>query len=175
MINRLIEANEEGINPSIAKNFVIEDQKEITLNEWEGIKFYQNVSLRTVTVCLNKKPDTVRIHSNRKLEENLGLNSYAVAYTGYHPSYKSRVVNLNGKEYLKSVTSNHPLTEIDPKVLGGMPTVKGTRIPISLIISCLHDGMTKKEICEDYQLTEEEIDASISYVVDVLNTPFYEE
>lgn len=35
-------------------------------------------------------------------------------------------------------------------MLGGTPTVKGTRQPVELILRCLADGMTAEEINDDY-------------------------
>ena len=37
-----------------------------------------------------------------------------------------------------------------PDLLGGRPTVKGTRISVSQVLECLSIGMTAKEISEDY-------------------------
>ena len=37
-----------------------------------------------------------------------------------------------------------------PNLLGGQPTVKGTRISVSQVLECLSIGMTSEEICEDY-------------------------
>lgn len=38
----------------------------------------------------------------------------------------------------------------DPKILGGMPVIKGTRIPISRIIFLLKEGYTIEAIHQDY-------------------------
>jgi uncharacterized protein (DUF433 family) len=38
----------------------------------------------------------------------------------------------------------------DPDLLGGQPTVKGTRLSVSHILSCLAEGMTAYDIAEDY-------------------------
>ena len=35
-------------------------------------------------------------------------------------------------------------------LLGGKPTVKGTRISVSQVLECLSVGMTSEEIAEDY-------------------------
>ena len=39
---------------------------------------------------------------------------------------------------------------IDADLLGGQPTVKGTRLSVSHILACLAEGMTREEIAEDY-------------------------
>jgi uncharacterized protein (DUF433 family) len=38
----------------------------------------------------------------------------------------------------------------DPDLLGGKLTVRGTRLSVSFILSCLADGMTPEEIEETY-------------------------
>lgn len=39
---------------------------------------------------------------------------------------------------------------VDNRMLGGTPCVKGTRLPVELILNCLADGMTAEAIDEDY-------------------------
>jgi uncharacterized protein (DUF433 family) len=39
----------------------------------------------------------------------------------------------------------------DPDLLGGKPTIKGTRISVAQVLSCLAEGMSAKEIAEDYE------------------------
>ena len=39
-----------------------------------------------------------------------------------------------------------------------MPTVKNTRIPVSLIVACLKDEMTFQEICEEYKIAPEGVE-----------------
>ena len=55
-----------------------------------------------------------------------------------------------------------------------MPTVKNTRIPVSLIVACLKDEMTFQEICEEYKLTEEDIEKAMEYVIEILDVPYQE-
>jgi uncharacterized protein (DUF433 family) len=37
-----------------------------------------------------------------------------------------------------------------PDLLGGQPTIKGTRISVAQVLECLAIGMTPQEIAEDY-------------------------
>ncbi len=39
---------------------------------------------------------------------------------------------------------------INSNLLGGKPTVKGTRISVALVLQCLAEGMTVEEIAHDY-------------------------
>ena len=59
---------------------------------------------------------------------------------------------------------------VEPNLHHGDPCIKGTRIPVSVIVGSLADGMTQEEIQESYpQLTEEDIRAALSYAADVLD------
>jgi uncharacterized protein (DUF433 family) len=61
---------------------------------------------------------------------------------------------------------SHPLLErisIVPRVCFGKPTVRGTRIWVSLILDLLAGGMSMGELLEEYpQLTAEDIRAAIA-------------
>ena len=52
----------------------------------------------------------------------------------------------------------------DPKVMHGKPCIKGTRIPVYLILNLLAGGMPEAEILENYpDLVKEDIQACIKY------------
>lgn len=38
----------------------------------------------------------------------------------------------------------------DPELLGGVPAVRGTRLSVAFVLSCLAEGMTAEEISETY-------------------------
>jgi uncharacterized protein (DUF433 family) len=60
--------------------------------------------------------------------------------------------------------------EVNPKVLQGKPVVKGTRIPVSLVLSYLAGGMDLEEILLEYPtLSREDVLACISYARDVVD------
>jgi uncharacterized protein (DUF433 family) len=53
---------------------------------------------------------------------------------------------------------------IDPEVLSGKPVIKGTRIPVYLIIELLANGMTENEILRQYPtLEKEDVKAALLY------------
>jgi uncharacterized protein (DUF433 family) len=59
---------------------------------------------------------------------------------------------------------------IAPDVHHGDPCVKGTRIPVAMIVGSLADGMTPEEIQQAYpQLTVEDIQAALAYAADVIS------
>ena len=52
----------------------------------------------------------------------------------------------------------------------GDPCIKGTRIPVAVIVGSLADGMTPEEIREAYpQLTDEDIQAALAYAAEVIH------
>jgi len=52
----------------------------------------------------------------------------------------------------------------DPRVLAGKPVIRGTRIPVYLILDLLAAGDTRKEILAEYpQLKDADITAAIQY------------
>jgi uncharacterized protein (DUF433 family) len=58
---------------------------------------------------------------------------------------------------------------VDPEILAGKPILKGTRIPVELILDLLANGWTTEEILENYpQLKKEDITAALKYAAQVL-------
>ena len=52
----------------------------------------------------------------------------------------------------------------------GDPCIKGTRIPVAMIVASLADGMTSDEILAEYpQLTDLDIRAALAYAADVIH------
>jgi uncharacterized protein (DUF433 family) len=59
---------------------------------------------------------------------------------------------------------------IDPKICGGRPCIRGTRMRVSDLIEMLASGATKTEILADYDyLTEEDISAALAYAARATN------
>ena len=59
--------------------------------------------------------------------------------------------------------------EVNPKILGGKPVIKGTRIPVYLILELLSAGYDFKRIIKAYPtLTEEDIKAAVNYAAQIV-------
>ncbi|MDI6654657.1 MAG: DUF433 domain-containing protein [Candidatus Hydrothermarchaeota archaeon] len=59
--------------------------------------------------------------------------------------------------------------EVNPRKLAGKAVIRGTRIPVYLILELLENGYTFKKIIEAYPvLTEEDIKAAIEYSAKLL-------
>ena len=53
---------------------------------------------------------------------------------------------------------------VDPKTLVGKPVIKGTRIPVYLIVELIANGMQTKELLKEYpELKEKDIKAALLY------------
>ena len=62
----------------------------------------------------------------------------------------------------------HEYIVVDPEIHHGEPCIKGTRIPVSMILKSVKDGMTPDEIIKEYpQLIEESIQAALAYESDM--------
>jgi uncharacterized protein (DUF433 family) len=58
---------------------------------------------------------------------------------------------------------------VNPKVMGGKPVIKGTRLTVQYILGLLAQGITVKEILDEYEgLTEEDILACLAFAAEVL-------
>ena len=53
---------------------------------------------------------------------------------------------------------------IDQAVSHGRPVIRGTRVPVTLIIGSLAGGMTFEEVQREYDLTAEDIRAALRFV-----------
>ena len=58
--------------------------------------------------------------------------------------------------------------EINPEICGGKPVIKGTRIPVKIILELLANGWTIEDIKEEYDLTEEQIKDAIRFASQML-------
>jgi uncharacterized protein (DUF433 family) len=58
---------------------------------------------------------------------------------------------------------------IDPAIMGGKPVIRGTRIPVEILLRKLGAGMTVGEIIADHpRLTADDIRAAQAFAADYL-------
>ena len=58
----------------------------------------------------------------------------------------------------------------DPEVHHGEPCIRGTRIPVRMIVGSLADGLTADQILAEYpQITREDVFAALAYAAEVLH------
>lgn len=57
---------------------------------------------------------------------------------------------------------------IDPDVQHGKPVVRGTRVPVDIVVGSLAGGMTYSQVQEEYGITTADIQACLAYAADAL-------
>ena len=58
---------------------------------------------------------------------------------------------------------------IDPRMMTGKPVIRGTRIPVELIVRMLAQGIPESDILQEYpRLQPEDIRAALAYAAQVL-------
>ena len=59
--------------------------------------------------------------------------------------------------------------EVNPRVMLGKPVIRGTRIPVELILRKLSEGATEDDLVDAYpRLSRQDIQAAIGYAADTL-------
>lgn len=59
---------------------------------------------------------------------------------------------------------------IDPEVKHGEPVIKGTRVPVDVILGSLASEMSIEEVCEEYGVEREDVLAALSYAQHVVSS-----
>ncbi len=63
---------------------------------------------------------------------------------------------------------NHHI-EIDPRVCAGKPVIRGTRIPVAVLVSELAEGRAWDDVIRGHpELSEEDIRAALEYASDAV-------
>ena len=63
----------------------------------------------------------------------------------------------------------HERIETNPDVMGGKPVIRGTRVPVEMVLRKLGGGMTVEAIVADHpRLTRDDILAAQAFVADYL-------
>jgi uncharacterized protein (DUF433 family) len=57
---------------------------------------------------------------------------------------------------------------VDPNILVGKPTIRGTRLAVEFIIDLLAQGWNTEDIIENYQITIDDVHACLSYAGEAL-------
>jgi uncharacterized protein (DUF433 family) len=59
--------------------------------------------------------------------------------------------------------------EVDPNVMLGKPVIRGTRIPVELILRKLSEGASETDLLDAYpRLTVDDIHAALGYAADLI-------
>jgi uncharacterized protein (DUF433 family) len=56
-----------------------------------------------------------------------------------------------------------PHITVDPNLHHGTPVITGTRVPVEIIVGSLAGDMSKTEVMAEYDLTQPQVEAALSY------------
>ncbi len=64
----------------------------------------------------------------------------------------------------------HPRIEMNPAIMLGKPVIRGTRIPVELLLRKLSEGATEHDLLDGYpRLTPDDLRAALAYAADTLS------
>lgn len=127
-------------------------------------------------------PRTQYIYKAEKQAEKAYESGLNHDFKAYNQDMKQKLIFWeNGsidhqkiEQYFRSKAKKFAKIQSDEKKMGGMPTIRNTRIPVSLVVACLKDEMTFQEISDEYKLAPEDIEAAMEYVIEILDAPYQE-
>lgn len=61
-----------------------------------------------------------------------------------------------------------PRITVDSSVRFGKPVIRGTRVPVELVLGQLAGGMSYEEVCREYELTRDDILAALDYAAQMI-------
>jgi uncharacterized protein (DUF433 family) len=56
---------------------------------------------------------------------------------------------------------------VDPKICHGKPVIRGTRMPVALVVGSLAGGMSFEEVQREYDLSIDDIRAALKFAGEV--------
>jgi uncharacterized protein (DUF433 family) len=57
---------------------------------------------------------------------------------------------------------------IDPEIQGGAPVVRGTRVPVSVLVEAVAAGDTVDEAASAYRVTVDQVRAALGYAAELV-------
>ncbi len=57
---------------------------------------------------------------------------------------------------------------IDSKIRHGKPVIRGTRVPVDVILGSLAGGMSVEEVAKEYGISKEDVLAAIEYAAKIV-------
>lgn len=121
------------------------------------------------------KPQALLSGDNWANFRNSGIE-YAKRYLSYQEKIIERLKEttaVSGSEVLKVLLTTKLNSIKEPEireyvtmtdtVLHGNPVIKGTRVPVYVILDNLADGSSIQDIMEDYELSKEQVQACLDF------------
>jgi uncharacterized protein (DUF433 family) len=61
----------------------------------------------------------------------------------------------------------HPRIVLDPSICHGKPVIRGSRVPVTVVVASLAGGMTFEEIECEYDISTEDVRAALRFVGEI--------
>lgn len=58
--------------------------------------------------------------------------------------------------------------EINPNIKGGKPVIRGTRVPVEVVVGALAGGASLEEVTTAYAITVEQVQACLAFAAEIL-------
>jgi uncharacterized protein (DUF433 family) len=68
----------------------------------------------------------------------------------------------------QQATEIFPGVEVHPQVMGGVPVIAGTRVPVEVVLGHLAAGDSEATIRSEYDLSAEQIRAALGYAAQLV-------
>ncbi len=72
------------------------------------------------------------------------------------------------KKRANMVVEIAPRIAVDPRVRFGQPVIKGTRVPVAVILDELAAGTTLEDIAREYGVAREDVCAVLRYAAEIV-------
>jgi len=69
-----------------------------------------------------------------------------------------------------AATELAPHIVVDPEIRTGRPVIRGTRVPVDVVIGQMAAGLTAAEVADEYGITRDDVLAALAYAANVLAT-----
>jgi uncharacterized protein (DUF433 family) len=67
-----------------------------------------------------------------------------------------------------AVTELAPHIVVDPSVRFGRPVIRGSRVPVDVVVAQMGAGLSAEQVAEEYGITREDVLAALAYAATVL-------
>jgi uncharacterized protein (DUF433 family) len=67
-----------------------------------------------------------------------------------------------------AVTEIAPHIVVDPSVRFGRPVIRGSRVPVDVVVAQMGAGLSAEQVAEEYGITRDDVLAALAYAATVL-------
>jgi uncharacterized protein (DUF433 family) len=102
---------------------------------------------------------------------SLSFPDFAALNPGYevHSTNPLEAITIDPFEAItiqRAMTTSDRIV-IDPAISHGRPVIRGSRVPVTVVVGSLAGGMTFEEIEREYDLSAEDIRAALKFVAEI--------